>query len=104
MMKNLDFLYSLFITLFPGALIFFCCSIGIYFFQKEKIYRYTGNGWLDVKEYPIPDDARNFIVTDGKNVDCQYSIKWSPHGKIYFSEYQKTFVTHWQPLPDVPKE
>lgn len=73
-------------------------------FKKPRIYRSDSAGWLSIKDHPIPEDMRDFIATDGKNVEYIHSPKWGPHGKVYFESYKETFITHWQPLPDIPKK
>jgi hypothetical protein len=69
-----------------------------------NIYRYEGKGWLDVNQYPIPDDMRYYLVTDGKEIKNEVYPEYDRNGKPIFNKYSKTFVTHWQPYPDVPKE
>lgn len=95
--------YEVTMCFVPAFVIFTCAILIMHFFQKDKIYRYPTNEWLNLKENPIPDDIHGFIATDGKSVDYKYSISWAPHGKIYFSQYNKTYITHWMPLPDLPK-
>ena len=90
--------------LFIPVLTFFLAITAIYFFQKEKIYRYECNTWLDIKSNPIPKDIKGFIATDGKYVDYIYIINWGPYGEIYFNFRKDTYVTYWQPLPDAPKK
>jgi hypothetical protein len=96
--------YSITLCLVPGFAIFTCLLLISHFYHKDKIYRYPSDKWLEIKEHPIPDDIRGFLATDGKTVDYCYTIKWAPHGKIYFSEYSKTYISHWMPLPDVPEK
>lgn len=91
------------VTIFPCAVIFLLCMSMIYY-NKEKIYRYPSNGWMSVNEYIIPEDIRDFLVTDGKTVKTIYSPKWEPHGKVIFNETEKTYVTYWQPFPEPPKQ
>src|ERR1700674_1541214 len=100
-MKTFDMILLPFV---PVAIIFFCISLGFYFLHKEKIYRYPAEGWLSVKDHPIPEDIKNFIATDGKTVTTLYEPKWGPHGGVYFDKYDKTFVKYWRPLPEAPKE
>ncbi len=91
------------LTLLIYSIIFLTFSGAVYLFQKDKIYRGFPQGWLDIKTHKIPKDIRHFIATDGKKVEVLSSCTWGPYGEIYFSSYDKSFVTHWQPLPDVPK-
>lgn len=90
------------VTLLIYSFVLLMFSLSIYIFKKEKIYRGYPQGWLDIKSNPIPKDIKNFIATDGKTVEVIYMCTWGPYGEIYFNRYDKTFVTHWQLLPDVP--
>jgi len=90
------------LLIYASASLFF--SIAIYIFQKDKIYRCPSNEWIDIKKHPIPNDIRGFIATDCKKVDYLYEIIWGPYGEVYFNKYNKTYVTYWQALPDVPKK
>lgn len=92
------------VTLLSGALPFFLVAAGVHFLNKEKKYRFPGTGWLNIKEVPLPEDLKDYIATDGKKVEYKSSIRWAPYGKVYFCEYDKTYITHWQPFPDVPKD
>lgn len=91
-------------TALPIVLTPLIAAICIYLFQKEKVYRYPATGWMDVKTYPIPEDIRNFIATDGKEVDVIYAPSWGPHGKVLFQKYSNTYVKYWQPLPEAPNK
>jgi hypothetical protein len=99
----LDIIKSASIALFPGVLTLFIIS-SIIFYQKDKIYRYQSTEWFDVKKYPIPKDIKGFIGTDGKKVQYIAYIEWAPYGEIFFDKYDKTILTHWHPLPDVPNK
>src|SRR5271169_6447531 len=101
---NMQTFYNVTISLIPAFVIFTCAILIMHFFQKQKIYRYPTSDWMNIEHQPIPDDIRGFLATDGKTVEYCYFIKWAPHGKIYFSEYNKTYISHWMPLPDVPKK
>jgi Protein of unknown function (DUF551) len=101
--KSMQTFYGVTLSLLPGFFILTCVILCIYFFQKEKIYRYPSDKWLPIKEYPIPKDIRGFIGTDGKKVDYVYQVTWAPYGEIFFNTYDKTYITHWMPLPDAPK-
>lgn len=103
-MEILETISKILYTFIPGALIFFCLSVGIYLFSKDKIYRYPSNEWLDVKKVPIPEGIKEYIATDGKRVSHMYSVDWGPHGQIIFCKYDKTYTTHWMPYPDVPQK
>jgi hypothetical protein len=94
---------SISLTIIPGTLIFLILSC-YSFYNKDKIYRYHEKGWMDVNEYKIPEDIKGFLATDGKKVQHIYYPSWGPHGKVIFNSYDKTYVTHWQPLPSPPKE
>lgn len=101
MIENINIIFrALLIPSFTFCFLF----TGIYFYQKEKIYRYPSNDWLDIKKYPIPKDIRGFIATDGKKVEYLFFIKWGPYGEIFFDYNKETYITHWQPLPDLPKQ
>lgn len=97
-----EVIYAICQILLPSALIGIIIA-SVHYIHKDKIYRSNSTGWLSVKEYPIPEDIRDFLATDGNKVVCLYKPKWGPHGKVHFGEYDKTHITHWQPLPDVPK-
>lgn len=84
-------------------IIMFFLMFGIIYFQKERIYRSFPSGWLDIKKYPIPEDIKYFIATDGNTVEYIYGLSWGPYGEVIFDKYKKTYITHWQPLPDLPK-
>ncbi len=101
---DLDIIKIIGYTILPYALGAFLGCSAIYLFQKEKIYRISSIGWLDIKKHPIPHDIRGFIGTDGKKVDYIYLVKWGPYGEVFFSEYNRTYITHWQPLPDLPEK
>lgn len=96
--------YDVTTTLLPAFVMITCVILCIHFFQKERIYRYPASNWMRLEDHPIPEDIRGFIATDGQTVDYKYTLNWAPHGKIYFSEYNKTYITHWMPLPDAPKK
>lgn len=81
----------------------FLFSLYIYFLTKPRIYRYPAKGWIDIKSNPIPDDATDILITDGKDVRHVYTVEWGSNGKVIMSCYNKTFVTHWQPMPEAPK-
>lgn len=76
-------------------------------YQQPKVYRIKSSGWLDIKNYPIPEDIEGFLATDGKKVDYKYNIQWGPYGNVIFrksySNDKISYITHWQPLPDLPE-
>lgn len=39
----------IYIAILPGIIMGFLIA-GIFYFQKEKIYRYPSEGWIDVKK------------------------------------------------------
>lgn len=88
-------------TLMPGAVVFLILS-SITLYNKRKIYMSPSSGWLDIKKYPIPNDIKGYLGTDGKTVDYMYDLSWGPHGEILFNNYDKTYLTHWQALPAPP--
>jgi hypothetical protein len=71
-------------------------------FLKPKLKNYQG-GWLKISEFPISEDAHDYIVSDGKEVYQQYSPDFNSKGQAIFS-YRKKIVTHWMPYPEPPKE
>lgn len=103
-MNPYEIINSVFGCLIIPSLTFCFLFTGIYFYKKEKIYRYTTTDWLEIKKYPIPKDIRGFIATDGKKVEHIHSITWGPYGEVIFNKYDETYLTHWMPLPDVPKK
>lgn len=62
------------------------------------------SGWMDIKKHPIPKDIRGFLGSDGKKVDYIYSVTWGPYGEVIFNNYDKTYITHWQALPQPPEK
>jgi len=95
-------LINLILNIFtPSAILFLCFSIGSYFLVKQKIYRSPSQGWLSSKEYPIPADIEDFIVTDGKTVDVMYKPEWNCLGQPIFGN---KIVKYWQPLPNAPNQ
>lgn len=82
-------------------LIYYLC---FYFIYKKKIYVYPAQGWLDINEHYLPDDIERFLATDGKDVSEKYSFECDRRGKVYYSKYSQTYITHWQPLPLPPKK
>lgn len=69
---------------------------------RAEVDRLKRGGWISVEER-LPDEESHFIVAD------QY-------GNVFYSEYDEggfwldwdqepdSVVTHWQPLPEPPKE
>lgn len=98
-----EIIKCVFYTILPACIVMFCLS-GIFYFQKDRIYRQNSTGWLDIKKNPIPEDIREFIATDGKTVECKFSVQWGRYGEVIFNNHKKTYITYWQPLPDVPKD
>jgi len=98
----MEIIRAILYTILPACIMVFCIS-GVFYFQKDRIYRGYPSGWLDIKKHSIPDDVRGFLGTDGKRVEYLYIVRWGPYGQIIFSEYDKTYLTHWQPLPDLPE-
>jgi len=68
-------------------------------YVKAHEPKYSDYGyWLDIKKYPIPSDLRRFIVTDGKDVQHQYSATYDRFGNVVFG-LGDAVVTHWMYLP-----
>lgn len=101
--KNISNVLWLFV---PACTIFIALTIHIRC-KQPKIYRIPSQGWLHIKENPIPIDIKEYIASDGKEVSIKYDIKWGPRGEIYYknNSYSNEFsyITHWQPLPDLPE-
>lgn len=57
------------------------------------------NPWISVKER-LPEEHTNVIVTDGSNVaHCR------KYGDGFYTNVGKCCnVTHWMPIPELPKE
>ncbi len=89
---------------FASILIIPTLLFGIHYFLKTPVARYPDNGWMKVEEYPLPDDIKEYLGTDGNEVRTMYGINWGPHGKIIFSEYNKTYLKYWQPFPLPPNK
>jgi len=102
-MKMIETIYTLGICLLPASVCVFLIWAGFHLLWKEKTYRSPAQGWLDIRVYKIPDDIKEYIATDGKEVSTKYGITWGPHGEIIFSSYDKTYIKFWQPLPEAPK-
>lgn len=81
--------------------------IVFYFFNKSKKIYVTDHdyGWLDIKNYPIPEDGNlEYLATDGKKVKdccCKYFDKY---GNQVLTSYNKEKITHWFPYPLPPKK
>lgn len=73
-------------------------------YNREKKCFYPDKGWMNINEYPIPEDIRDFLATDGKEVSHMYMINYNSQGKARFNIYKESYITHWQPLPSPPKE
>lgn len=86
----------------------FCGSLlivyDIFFKKKQKIYRYPSAGWMDINKFPLPEDIKDYLATDGKDICHFYMPKYDSNGKTYFCSYDKTYITHWQPLPEAPNK
>lgn len=77
--------------------------MSIYYFFKKKIYMYPGEGWLKIDEHPIPDNLEEILVTNGENVKTSLFRYYNREGKVLFSTFPDSLITHWQPFPEAPK-
>lgn len=84
------------------ATFFFLGFIVGSFSKRPKIYRFSATGWLKVKDYPIPEEIKEFIATDGEDVSRERGITYNSKGNPIMG-YDQKIITHWQALPDVPK-
>lgn len=102
----MDILQFLIYTLVPALILPCLLFFGFYIsdlIKKKKVVRYPSKEWLLLTENPIPQKVEGEILaSDGKKVKYIDRIRWAPHGKIWFEEYDKTFVTHWMPMPEAP--
>lgn len=96
-------MYQLPVTFICLSIFIFALGYQKYYLNKQGYYRCSTTGWLSVKDHPIPEDIRGFIATDGNKVEYIYGLEWGPYGKVFMNKYEKTFITHWQPLPEPPK-
>ncbi len=104
----MELLKGIFNTLWlfvPACLIYLTLSIHERY-KRPKIYRVKSTGWLDIKTHPLPKGIKGFIATDGYEVDHKYGVEWGPYGDIFYKKSyfddKHTYITHWQPMPDVP--
>lgn len=56
--------------------------------------------WIPVTER-LPDDDDSYLVWNGNNIFV--AIYWGD-GEWMFDSYTTHEVTHWMPLPELPKE
>lgn len=67
----------------------------------------TNNGWISVEDR-LPKVPGKYLcaVKDKKENSWTVTAKWSVEMKLWFGEFGeiKNMVTHWQPLPEPPKE
>jgi hypothetical protein len=60
--------------------------------------------WISVKE-KLPSDGYYLLFSDGR----QIGMGWFNHGRQEFIQVNtwadvSTMVTHWMPLPELPKD
>lgn len=56
--------------------------------------------WISSEER-VPDDANDVICTDGKDM---FFAWYSKNLNGWFCYFNKKTVTHWMPLPELPKK
>jgi hypothetical protein len=59
--------------------------------------------WLDIETFPIPDDERSYIITDGIVVQGHYAPEYDKHGNVIFWNGRIREATHWMRYPKPPK-
>jgi len=59
--------------------------------------------WMDIKDFPIPENERAYIVTDGKVVHGKYSAEYNRNGNAIFWDGYNRIITHWMRYPKPPK-
>ncbi len=85
-----------FISGFIGSLV----GTAIYaYFRKPKIeFVNESKMWMDIDCFPIPENKKYFIVTDGKSVEYMYKPVFNSRGDVVF-DYPHRVATHWMNLP-----
>ncbi len=70
---------------------------------KYAVYR---NEWISVKnQLPINKDIVLVINNEQEMSVCKFeATEWNYFFMLYNTSYQVTKVTHWQRLPEAPKE
>ena len=63
--------------------------------------------WFPVKK-KLPDPMHNVLVTDGKDIGIGWIFSLHSNGEVSwaapFADIDGRDVTHWMPLPKLPKE
>lgn len=108
--KNLETYMNL-TFLYPPALILISIVLMIYFLEwkhKPRLHCYPNQEWfnIDIDYLPLKDDYNTFLITDGNNVDLTkaFLIQCDRFGKPYYNKFNKTYITHWAPIPVPPKK
>lgn len=66
----------------------------------------TVQRWIPVSE-KLPKPGERVLATDGVVVGEMYfaiTKHWHRYNGISWKNFADTQITHWQPLPDAPKE
>jgi hypothetical protein len=89
-----------------GFTISFALNLIFSFVVHNIIYRYKtrpivmpSDQWLDISS--LSPETRDFIVTDGSEVETCYSPSYDSKGQIKFG--YECVATHWMPLPLPPE-
>lgn len=64
------------------------------------------NGWISVKTQPIPSGCYFLACTDKKDIEILFRVseyECLVKHNLYYGVDVKD-ITHWQPLPEPPKE
>ena len=73
-----------------------------HFFFKRPI-KLIHPGWLDISTNPLPEDATDYLITDGNITYHQYSPDFNNKGQVIFS-YKRLVATHWMHYPSPPEK
>lgn len=81
----------------------FCgyCAAGFkLWYDRDKHYRRVDK-WLLINTFPIPDDARDFFLSDGISVSSiRFNLEYNKKGEIIYYSFNKNRVAkYWLPKP-----
>jgi hypothetical protein len=65
------------------------------------------NNWISVKDKLPVEIEKDYLVTDGENIDVYWWKKLRTKEKWIWNDRDEFFdfnVTHWMPLPELPDE